>query len=165
MSPISSEAVEPKRPLERWLLAGLVAIGVAADLSLTTASSGGTELHRLVLAGFVLVAVSAVIVVGIARDTVHPVALVVGFPLAILYAYTGLLLPWTQLSFSLGQFSVELVLSVPVVGGLLAQVLFGGFALSQTTLQRAFFVHSLTLGLAVLAMVAWLVRGYVPQRR
>jgi quinol-cytochrome oxidoreductase complex cytochrome b subunit len=50
-----------------------------------------------------------------------------------------------------GQTLVELTLSVPALGGLLAQLLFGGFTLSQATLERAVTLHYAVVTLAGLA--------------
>lgn len=158
---MSSSATSPPttRPLEGWLLVGLVALVVAAELLVSSLPTlGASEPVRVALAALTLVVVPLVGVVGVLRETLHPAVLVVSLPLATLYAYTGLLLPWTQLSFRLGQVGVELALSVPVVGGTIAQLLFAGFTLTQATLERAYLLHRLTLVAAAAAIavaLAW----------
>ncbi|SDM38362.1 Cytochrome b(N-terminal)/b6/petB [Halogranum gelatinilyticum] len=147
-------------PLEGWLLAGLVVLVVAVELLLVLRPAlGASETVRVALAALVLLVVPTVVVGGVARETLPPAALVVSLPLAVLYAYTGLLLPWTQLSFRLGQLGVELALAVPVVGGDLAGLLFGGSTLGQPTLEHAAFGHRLSVVAGVAAVVAAAVRS------
>lgn len=64
-----------------------------------------------------------------------------GLPVAVVYAYTGFVLEWDQLSFHLAQSLLDLVLSIPVAGEFVAGVLFGGQTLGQEPLVRAFVVH------------------------
>ena len=155
MSSTSSDS----RSLEGWLLAGLVALVVAVELLLALRPAlGASETVRVALAALVLLTVPTVGIVGVARETLHPVALLVSLPLAAVYAYTGLLLPWTQLSFRLGQLGVELVLTVPVVGGDLARLLFGGYTLGQQTLEHAAFGHRLSVAIGAAAILAAAVR-------
>ncbi len=40
-----------------------------------------------------------------------------------------------------GQIGVEMSLSIPLIGEWIAQLLFGGFTLSQSTLQRMYILH------------------------
>jgi hypothetical protein len=80
---------------------------------------------------------------------------VLATPVALVYSYTSLVLPWTQLSFWVGQVTVETLLTVPGAGPRLAQGLVGGFTLSQTTLERAHTLHRAVVWLTVLALAGW----------
>lgn len=80
---------------------------------------------------------------------------VLATPVALVYSYTSLVLPWTQLSFWVGQVAVETLLTVPGAGPGLAQGLVGGFTLSQTTLERAHTLHRAVVWLTVLALAGW----------
>jgi quinol-cytochrome oxidoreductase complex cytochrome b subunit len=145
------------RPDRDWtsvleaLLLGLLVSLVLTDVALLVTTPGGglAASVRLLLA----LGAFGVVVLGLALGTVHTpgyaVGTVVTIPLAVLYAYTGLLLPWTQLSFYLGQVGVELLLGMPVVGEPLALALFGGFTLTQETLRASFRFHYVTVGLGV----------------
>ncbi|MFC6873889.1 cytochrome b N-terminal domain-containing protein [Halobellus marinus] len=138
-----SHSNPPHRTLKVALI-GLVAALTLVDAALLVAAPTTTsraELLRLLLAigafgvpflGFLL---------GFAERPLYAVGGALSIPFVALYAYTGLLLPWTQLSFFLGQFGLELLLSVPVLGDPLATALFGGFTLGQATLQAAFRYH------------------------
>ena len=75
-------------------------------------------------------------------------------PLVALYAYTGLLLPWTQRSFALGQFGLDVLLGIPVFGEPLAVALFGGPTLSQATLRLAFRYHYAVVVLGLVCVAA-----------
>jgi quinol-cytochrome oxidoreductase complex cytochrome b subunit len=99
-----------------------------------------------VLAGAVLVAA------GARRSPVAAAVAVLVLPLIAVYAYTGLPLPWTQLPFSVGQVLLEVTLSVPGVGSLLAQLPFGGFTLSEATLERAVTLHHAVVALGGVAL-------------
>ena len=74
--------------------------------------------------------------------------------LTMVFGYTGYLLPWDQLAFWAGQIGVEMSLSVPLVGEWVAQLLFGGFSLSQATLQRMYILHVFLLPFVVTTLVA-----------
>lgn len=138
--------------LETALLA-VAAAAVATDLVLFARLTPPTlaEPLRLLLAAGAGIAASLAVAAGVSDGRpLVAVGAVAAVPIAGLYAYTGLLLPWTRLSFVLGQAGVELTLSVPVIGSVLADVLFGGFTLSQATLERAYRVH---YGLVVAVVV------------
>ncbi|MFD1598629.1 cytochrome b N-terminal domain-containing protein [Halobellus rarus] len=150
----------PPHQTLKLALVGLVAALVIVDTGLffVTPTTSRAELLRLLLAigafgvpflGFVL---------GLARRPVYAVGAVLSVPLAALYAYTGLLLPWTQLSFSIGQFGLELLLAVPVLGEPLATALFGGFTLGQATLQASFRYHYAVVALATAGVVVAIAR-------
>ncbi|MFB6195560.1 MAG: cytochrome bc complex cytochrome b subunit, partial [Haloplanus sp.] len=69
--------------------------------------------------------------------------------LTMVFGYTGYLLPWDQLAFWAGQIGVEMSLSIPLIGEWVAQLLFGGFTLSQATLQRMYIIHVFLLPFVV----------------
>jgi quinol-cytochrome oxidoreductase complex cytochrome b subunit len=74
--------------------------------------------------------------------------------LLLIFGYSGYLLPWDQLAFWAGQIGVELFLSVPLAGEWIAQLLFGGFSLSQATLQRMYILHVFVFPFVVTTLVA-----------
>ncbi|WP_224332415.1 cytochrome b [Haloprofundus halobius] len=74
--------------------------------------------------------------------------------LTMVFGYTGYLLPWDQLAYWAGQIGVEMALSVPLVGEWAAQLLFGGFTLSQATLQRMYIIHVFLLPFVVTTLIA-----------
>ncbi|WP_276273913.1 cytochrome b [Haloarcula litorea] len=74
--------------------------------------------------------------------------------LTLWFGYSGYLLPWSQLSYWAGQIGIELFLSVPLVGEWLAQLLFGGFSLSQATLVRMYIMHVFVMPFVTTALIA-----------
>ncbi|ADQ67935.1 cytochrome bc complex cytochrome b subunit [Halogeometricum borinquense] len=74
--------------------------------------------------------------------------------LTMVFGYTGYLLPWDQLAFWAGQIGVEMSLSIPLIGEWIAQLLFGGFTLSQSTLQRMYILHVFLLPFVVTTLIA-----------
>ncbi|MFC7155304.1 cytochrome bc complex cytochrome b subunit [Halomarina halobia] len=74
--------------------------------------------------------------------------------LTMVFGYTGYLLPWDQLAFWAGQIGVEMALSIPLAGEWVAQLLFGGFTLSQATLQRMYILHVFFLPFITTALIA-----------
>jgi cytochrome b6 len=74
--------------------------------------------------------------------------------LTLVFGYTGYLLPWDQLAFWAGQIGVEMSLSVPLIGEWVANLLFGGFSLSQSTLQRMYILHVFLLPFVVTTLIA-----------
>jgi quinol-cytochrome oxidoreductase complex cytochrome b subunit len=74
--------------------------------------------------------------------------------LTMVFGYTGYLLPWDQLAFWAGQIGVEMSLSIPLAGEWVAQLLFGGFTLSQATLQRMYILHVFLLPFVVTTLIA-----------
>ncbi|WP_311171190.1 cytochrome b [Halobellus ordinarius] len=74
--------------------------------------------------------------------------------LTMVFGYTGYLLPWDQLAFWAGQIGVEMSLSIPLAGEWVAQLLFGGFSLSQATLQRMYILHVFLLPFVVTTLIA-----------
>jgi quinol-cytochrome oxidoreductase complex cytochrome b subunit len=74
--------------------------------------------------------------------------------LTMVFGYTGYLLPWDQLAFWAGQIGVEMSLSIPLAGEWVAQLLFGGFTLTQATLQRMYILHVFLLPFVVTTLIA-----------
>ncbi|MEF8775931.1 MAG: cytochrome bc complex cytochrome b subunit [Haloarculaceae archaeon] len=74
--------------------------------------------------------------------------------LTMVFGYTGYLLPWDQLAFWAGQIGVEMSLSIPLIGEWVAQLLFGGFTLTQSTLQRMYILHVFFLPFVVTGIIA-----------
>ncbi|WP_162994090.1 cytochrome b, partial [Halalkalicoccus subterraneus] len=74
--------------------------------------------------------------------------------LTMAFGYTGYLLPWTQLSYWAGQIGVEMALSVPFIGEWVAQLVFGGFSLGASTLQRMYILHVFILPFVVTSLIA-----------
>ncbi|MFB6244536.1 MAG: cytochrome bc complex cytochrome b subunit, partial [Halobaculum sp.] len=74
--------------------------------------------------------------------------------LTMVFGYTGYLLPWDQLSFWAGQIGVEMSLSIPLAGEWVAQLIFGGFSLSQSTLIRMYILHVFLLPFVVTTLIA-----------
>ncbi|WP_123537162.1 cytochrome b [Halosimplex salinum] len=74
--------------------------------------------------------------------------------LTMVFGYTGYLLPWDQLAFWAGQIGVEMSLSIPLIGEWVAQLLFGGFTLSQSTVQRMYILHVFVLPFVTTGLIA-----------
>jgi cytochrome b6 len=74
--------------------------------------------------------------------------------LTMVFGYTGYLLPWDQLAFWAGQIGVEMSLSIPLIGEWVAQLLFGGFTLSQATVQRMYILHVFVLPFVTTGLIA-----------
>jgi len=74
--------------------------------------------------------------------------------LTMVFGYTGYLLPWDQLAFWAGQIGVEMSLSIPLIGEWVAQLLFGGFTLSQATVQRMYILHVFVLPFVATGLIA-----------
>jgi plastocyanin len=80
----------------------------------------------------------------------------------LLFGYTGYLLPWDQLSFWAGQIGLEMAYTIPVVGEIIGNMIFGGPELSGATIIRMYYLHVFVLplvggGLMVLHMgIVWM---------
>jgi len=74
--------------------------------------------------------------------------------LTMVFGYSGYLLPWDQLAFWAGTIGVNMALSIPLIGEWTAQLLFGGFTLSQATLQRMYILHVFFLPFIVTTVIA-----------
>jgi quinol-cytochrome oxidoreductase complex cytochrome b subunit len=65
----------------------------------------------------------------------------------LLFGYTGYLLPWDQLSFWAGQIGLEMANTIPVIGEIIGNMLFGGPELSGATIIRMYYLHVFVLPL------------------
>ncbi len=74
--------------------------------------------------------------------------------LTMVFGYTGYLLPWDQLSYWASQIGVEMALSIPLIGEWAAQLLFGGFSPSASTLNRMYILHVFLLPFVVTTLIA-----------
>lgn len=74
--------------------------------------------------------------------------------LTMVFGYSGYLLPWDQLAFWAGQIGVEMALSIPLIGEWAAQLVFGGFTPSGTTLIRMYIIHVFFLPFIVTLLIA-----------
>lgn len=142
-------------------LVGLVAALVVVDVALLVAAppTSRTELLRFLLAVGAFGVPFVGILLGLTDRPRYAVGAVLSLPLVALYAYTGLLLPWTQLSFSLGRVGLELLLAVPVLGDPAATALFGGPTLGRATLRTAFRYHYALVALGVAGVAAATARS------
>ncbi|WP_254839347.1 cytochrome b N-terminal domain-containing protein [Natronomonas marina] len=155
MATLRSPSREPASVLEALLLglvAGLVLVDVALLAGAPTVLPAESVRLLLAVGAFGVPVLGAVLGVVDARR--YAVGAVVSMPLVVLYAYTSLLLPWTQLSYYAGQVGLELFLGVPVVGEPMALALFGGFTLSEATPRAAFRYHYAVVGLGVVGTLA-----------
>lgn len=150
----SDSRTDTPSTLLRSILLALVAGVIVVDIGLAVATPAATQPVRLLLAGCALCIPLVGAVLGVDRGPAYGIGAVLSVPVVVAYAYTGLLLPWTQLSFTLGQAGLEALLGVPVVGEPAATALFGGFTLGQATLRGAFRLHYATVGVGVVASVA-----------
>jgi cytochrome b-561 len=86
------------------------------------------------------------------------VALLAG---TILLSFTGYLLPWDQLAFWAVTVSMNIVGSVPAVGGAVRDLLIGGREIGQAALMRFYLLHIVVLPIAVAVLFGyhmWRVR-------
>lgn len=77
--------------------------------------------------------------------------------------FTGRLLPWDDIGYATARRGLEMMDSVPVIGGLMARWLRGGDEMGPYTLSRFFTSHALILpwfGLAVSVVHLYLVRRH-----
>ena len=56
----------------------------------------------------------------------------------IFFGYTGYLLPWDELGFAAGSIGLEMATSIPAMGPLMAQIVFGGTQLTGDTVTRMY---------------------------
>ncbi len=85
------------------------------------------------------------------------------------FSFTGYLLPWDQLSYWAVTVGTNLISYVPVLGGVLTDLLIGGPQIGQPTLLRFYTLHVAVLPLAVALMLMihiWRVRkdGFAVRR-
>ena len=88
---------------------------------------------------------------------------VVIFGLVLLFAFTGYLLPWDNTAFFATRVGVNIVGSVPLLGGALAALLSGGPEIGAATLTHFYAIHVLFLpsivGLLIAAHLFLVVRN------
>jgi len=77
---------------------------------------------------------------------------VVIFILCVLVGFLGYSLPWAQMSFWAASVITNLATAVPVIGGELAQLVWGGYSVGSATLSRFYSLHYL-LPFVLLALV------------
>ncbi|MCG3111051.1 MAG: cytochrome b N-terminal domain-containing protein [Candidatus Manganitrophus sp. SB1] len=74
--------------------------------------------------------------------------------LTLTFGFTGYLLPWDQKAYWATQVGINLVGSVPWIGGTLARILRGGAELGALTLSRFFAIHTLFLPWLIMFLIA-----------
>src|SRR4029453_2190304 len=89
--------------------------------------------------------------------------------LTLAFSFTGYLLPWDQLSYWAVTVGTNLVNYVPVLGGILRDLLLGGAQIGQATLLRFYALHVFVLPAALTVLLAlhiWRVRkdGFAVQQ-
>ena len=67
--------------------------------------------------------------------------------ITIFFGYTGYLLPWDELGFAAGSIGLEMATSIPAIGPLMAQIVFGGTQLTGDTVTRMYWLHIFVLPL------------------
>ncbi|HEY0492359.1 MAG TPA: cytochrome b N-terminal domain-containing protein [Candidatus Dormibacteraeota bacterium] len=92
------------------------------------------------------------------------------FGLVLLFAFTGYLLPWDNMAFFATRVGINIVGSVPLLGGALAALLRGGPDIGAATLTHFYAIHVLFLpsivGLLITAHLFLVVRnGIAPLPR
>ena len=121
-------------------------------LLLVPASGGSAETFRVLLAVGAALTVPLAVGLGVAHRPIYAVGGILAIPLVSVYAVSGVMLPWTRASFYAGQWVLEALLTVPVVGDRLATALFGGLTLSERSLRLAFRYHYAAVGVGGLAV-------------
>lgn len=141
-----------------WLLGGSLAAILSLDLLAPAIAAPALRLLLALASGLTLL---AAVVLGVIDSPAYAVGSLLAAPVVALYAVSGLLLPWDQLAFTVGQFSLEALLAVPVVGTDLASALFGGVTLSAESLRLTFRYHYaiVAAGVVGLGIAAVRVRG------
>lgn len=69
------------------------------------------------------------------------------------FGFTGYLLPWDDVSFFATKIGLDVAAKTPIVGEIVATLLRGGEAVSQSTISRFFVIHVAVLPAALLALV------------
>ena len=67
--------------------------------------------------------------------------------ITIFFGYTGYLLPWDGLGYAAGSIGLEMATSIPAIGPLMAQIVFGGTQLTGDTITRMYWLHIFVLPL------------------
>jgi hypothetical protein len=160
--PESASGFDSRLSSPRRLLLVLVACLMVADLGLLVVSLDETEMViRALLGAGTILAVGIGLVYGIRCSPPYAIGSLLAAPVAVLYTYSGLVLPWGQRSFHLGQQGIQVLLWVPLIGDALATTFFGEVPLSQLALQRMFTYHYAMVGLFLVSSLALLAtRGW-----
>jgi ubiquinol-cytochrome c reductase cytochrome b subunit len=74
--------------------------------------------------------------------------------LALIFGFTGYLLPWDQKAYWATTVSLELLDKTPLIGDGLARFLKGGATLGLLSLSRFFVIHAMLLPFAITVMIA-----------
>ena len=73
--------------------------------------------------------------------------------ITLAFGFTGYLLPWDQKAYWATQVGINMVGTVPWIGGLLARMLRGGAELGALTLNRFFAIHTLFLPWSIVILI------------
>ncbi|HET6371619.1 MAG TPA: cytochrome b N-terminal domain-containing protein [Nitrospiria bacterium] len=73
--------------------------------------------------------------------------------LTLSFGFTGYLLPWDQKAYWATQVGINLVGTVPLIGGTIARILRGGSDLGPLTLSRFFAIHTLFLPWTIMFLI------------
>ena len=65
----------------------------------------------------------------------------------IFFGYTGYLLPWDSLGFAAAAIGLEMATSIPAMGPLMAEIVFGGTQVTGDTVLRMYWLHIFVLPL------------------
>ncbi|MFQ6013191.1 MAG: cytochrome bc complex cytochrome b subunit [Thermoplasmata archaeon] len=63
------------------------------------------------------------------------------------FGYTGYLLPWNTLAFAAATIGINMAKSIPIIGDLTAEIMFGGLELGAGTVLRMYWFHIFILPL------------------
>ncbi len=69
------------------------------------------------------------------------------------FGFTGYLLPWDEVAFFATKIGLDIASQVPLIGGLIAEILRGGNEVGQGTISRFFVIHVIILPLALLLLL------------
>ncbi|MBK9278270.1 MAG: cytochrome bc complex cytochrome b subunit [Candidatus Obscuribacter sp.] len=73
--------------------------------------------------------------------------------LCMAFGFTGYLLPWDDVSFFATKIGLDVAAKTPVLGGVIADLLRGGEAISQATISRFFVIHVAVLPICLLGLL------------
>lgn len=86
------------------------------------------------------------------RELLWLIGMMIFFVL-MMFAFTGYILPWGQMSFWGAQVILSMVGAIPVIGEPLKDLIMGDYMLSDAALNRFFAYHVVTLPIVLLALV------------
>jgi len=72
-------------------------------------------------------------------------------------AFIGYVLPWGQISFWGATVITNLISAIPIIGNYIVQWLWGGFSVSQATLNRFFMIHFLLPFILAIVIISHLI--------